>query len=104
MLQKQTTHLFKQLLDTISETEIVIEQQRHSLCHIAHFQPYSAFCRLDYQNRERISSHDLLQFFREQRISGISIGECARVVRCFDRDGDGLLTYEDFCSMVLTCS
>lgn len=102
-MDKNTIHLLKMLLDTISETEMVIDQHRYDLCHNPQFAPYTAFCRLDQQNREHIGAHDMQNYFKQNGLSGIDIGECGRVIRTFDKDQDGLLTYEDFCNMVLVC-
>ena len=89
MLEKSTTLLLRQLLDTISETEMIIEQHRQSLCFNLSFQPYSAFCRIDSAGKERICSHDIQAFLHEHNLTGTSIGECAHVVKTFDQDCDG---------------
>jgi Ca2+-binding EF-hand superfamily protein len=51
------------LLDTISEVEMIIDEQRHALNANQLFAPYTAFARVDISNRERISAHDLLGYF-----------------------------------------
>ena len=102
MLEKQTTFALKQLLDTVSECEMLVERHRQELCTDGQFETYTAFCRLDYGNVQLINSHNLAQFFKENRVTGISVGECARVIRQFDSDKDGFLTLEDFQNLVLT--
>lgn len=96
--------MLKQLLDTVSETETIIEQQRLSVCADLAFAPMTAFCRLDFQNQDRVSAYDLAQFFREHSLPGVTLGDCSRVIKTFSRNKDGLLSYDDFCSMVLPCS
>jgi hypothetical protein len=102
MLDRRTTHMLKQLLDTISETEVIAESHRQDLNRNHHFEPYSAFCRLDYDNWQQVSSQNLQTFFKENGLAGIAVGECAKVVKQFDGNNDGLLNYEDFCNMVVT--
>ena len=47
MLSFGTTCLLKTALETISETEMVVEDCRQALCREPNFAPYSAFCRID---------------------------------------------------------
>ena len=56
MLSSHSSYLLRQLLDMISETEIVIEQHRQTLANDPSFSPYTAFCRLDRSGRERIDA------------------------------------------------
>jgi hypothetical protein len=59
MLSYETTRLLKTLLETISESEIIIERQRQNLCQNPKFAPYSAFCRIDRRARESIEPIDV---------------------------------------------
>jgi hypothetical protein len=104
MLDRPTQHMLKQLLDTISETETILEQQRLSVCADPEFSPMTTFRRLDLQNQDRVSAYDLVQFFREHRLPSVTLGDCSRVIKTYSRNKDGLLSYDDFCSMVLPCS
>ena len=104
MLEKATTLLLRQLLDTISETEMIIEQQRQSLCSDLHFQPYSAFCRIDSYGREVVSANDIKDFIHQHNFCGTSIGECGQIVKTFDLRLDGLLNFEDFAQILLPCA
>ena len=96
--------MLKQLLDTVSETESIIEQHRINLCTQMAFSPMTAFRRLDYRNQDRVSAYDLVEFFREHSLPSVSLGDCSRVIKTYSRLKDGHLSYDDFCSMVLPCS
>ena len=103
MLGQQSEFLLKQVLDTISEAEIVIESHRQSLARESHFSPYSAFCRLDRQAHEVICAHEIHEFLKGNGCLGVGIGDCAKLLRFFDSDCDGQMSYNDFLQMVLPC-
>ena len=42
-------------------------------------------------------------FLHENNACGTAIGDCAQLIKTFDQDQDGQLTYEDFAQMVLSC-
>ena len=102
MLGNETTRLFKTVLETISEVEIIVEGHRQALCSISSFAPYSAFCRIDRGAQERIDARAILEFLRENSAAA-NIGDCARLIRFFDSDEDGYLSYADFIQIVLPC-
>ena len=95
MLGHDSTRLLKTFLETISETEMIIETHRHTLCQNPDFAPYSAFCRLDRKAQECLDSRDILDFMKENSAS-VTIGDCARLVNFFDSDEDGFLSFQDF--------
>jgi hypothetical protein len=80
MLDTAGRHSLKQLLDTVSETEMIIDDQRFELNKNPHFAPLTAFRRLDRLNRNKISSQDLQAFLQQHGHHGISIGECGKVI------------------------
>lgn len=95
MLGHDSTRILKTILETISEVEILVEGHRQSLCSIPDFAPYSAFCRVDRGAQESIDARAVLEFLR-QNSAAANIGDCARLVRFFDSDEDGYLSYSDF--------
>ena len=103
MLSYDTTRLLERTLQTISEYEVVIEHERQEICKIPKFAPYSAFCRIDRDARECIDSRAFLEFLKANGVSSCNIGDCAKLVRFFDSDGDGVLSYQDFLQLVLPC-
>lgn len=80
----------------ISESECIIETQRQNLGRDPSFSPYSAFCRMDKLAHERVCSHDIAMFLKENGCTGISPSDCAFMLRFFDSDSDGSMSYEDF--------
>jgi hypothetical protein len=53
-----------ELLLTIAEDELIIEQQRQMLASMQEFEPYSAFTRLDRENKGFVTGRDIQQFIR----------------------------------------
>ena len=66
------------------------------------FAPYSAFCRIDRNATEVIDSFAISKFLQDNGATG-KIGDCAKLIRFFDSDEDGILSYNDFIQMVLPC-
>ena len=102
MLGYDSTRLLKTAMESISEVEMVVECHRQALCSIPAFAPYSAFCRIDRSARECIEASDIAAFLKDNG-STVTIGDCARLVRFFDSDEDGILSYSDFIQIVLPC-
>lgn len=102
MLGHDSTRLLKSVMETISEVEMIIEGHRQALCSIPSFAPYSGFCRIDRTAQECIDARAVLTFMKENGRS-TNIGDCARLVRFFDSDEDGYLSYADFIQIVLPC-
>lgn len=95
MLGPESTRLLKTIMETISEVEMVVECQRQALSSIPSFAPYSAFCRIDRDAQECLDAKAIHTFLKENG-SNCNIGDCARLVRFFDSDEDGILSYADF--------
>ena len=57
---------------------------------------------IDREARESIDARALLVFLKENQVNK-TIGNCARLVKYFDSDGDGELSFADFIQMVLPC-
>ena len=92
MLGYATTCLLKSALETISETEMIVEDCRQALCREPSFAPYSAFCRIDRGAQECIDARAIAAFLNDNSVHA-GIGDCARLLRFFDSDEDGLLSY-----------
>ena len=102
MLGRETTRLLKTVLETISECEITIEGQRQVLCAVPSFSPYSAFARIDRGAQECIDSRAIAQFIKDTG-NPSNIGDSAGLVKFFDSDEDGFLSYSDFIQILLPC-
>ena len=95
MLGLETTRLLKMALESISEAELAIENQRQDVCSMPGFAPYSAFCRIDREAQECLDARAMHNFLRENQ-SPSSMQDCSRLVSFFDSDGDGYLSFADF--------
>ena len=96
MLGYESEKRLRELLDQVKEGELAIETRRERLCSILDFAPFSAFMRLDRNANDRISSFEILNFLRDNREYGITEGECYNLVKFFDSDADGKLTYPEY--------
>ena len=85
----------KELLVAVGDGERGLEAARQRLCNIRDFAPHSAFQRLDRDCNAYVSSFELSNFLRDQRSFGITEGECYRLVRFFDSDEDGRLSFQE---------
>ena len=63
-LSSMTKSKLGELLLTIAEDELIIEQQRQMLASLKDFEPYSAFTRIDRENKGYIVGRDVQQFLR----------------------------------------
>lgn len=48
-----------EILLTIAEDELIIEQQRQMLAGLKEFEPYSAFTRIDRDNKGHLTARDV---------------------------------------------
>lgn len=74
----------------------MLETNRQSMCSDPNFAPYSAFCRIDRHACESIDRQQLLDFLSQNGKNGIGMGGCAKLIRFYDSDEDGRLSYADF--------
>ena len=66
------------------------------MCANEMFNPYSAFNRLDRNQDGFIVPMDFVHFFRENGIMSATESDCYFVIKFFDADEDGKLTYPEF--------
>lgn len=57
--------------------------------------PYQLFERLDRDVNGTVSSYEILNFARENNVYGITEAECHELVKFFDSDSDGRLTFSE---------
>ena len=62
-----------------------------------------AFQRVDRAAKESVNSCDLFNFLRENCVYTISEGELFRLVKFFDNNEDGRLSYTEFEQILLPC-
>uniref|UniRef100_A0A7S3MKG2 EF-hand domain-containing protein n=1 Tax=Favella ehrenbergii TaxID=182087 RepID=A0A7S3MKG2_9SPIT len=94
----------KELLVAVGDGERGLEAARQRLSSIRDFAPHSAFQRFDRDCNAFVSSIEILNFLRDQRNFTVSESETYRLVRFFDSDEDGRLSFQDFLQMLLPCT
>jgi hypothetical protein len=95
MLGYESESRLKNLLVAVGEGERALEAARQRLCSIRDFAPHSAFQRLDRDGSNSITACELLNYMRDHRNFTTSETECYRLVKFFDSDDDGRLTFQE---------
>lgn len=95
MLCYESEHRLKNLLVAVGDGERTLENLRQRLCHIADFAPHSAFQRVDRNAGGLIRSTDLLNFLRDHHSHAANENECYQLVKFFDSDSDGALSFQE---------
>ena len=85
----------KDLLVAVGDGERGLEAARQRLCSIRDFAPHSAFQRFDRDCSNFVCSREIINFLRDQRNFGISESETYRLVKFFDSDEDGRLSFQE---------
>ena len=93
MLGYESERRLKNFLVAIGEGEKVLELARQRLCEIRDFSLESAFQRVDRDLNNSISSLELQSFLRENNVYGVRETETYRLVKFFDSDEDGRLSF-----------
>ena len=91
----ETEHKLKNVLVAVGEGERNSESLRQRLCNIRDFAPHSAFQRIDRDASGRIHSHDLLNYLRDQHNHTALESETYQLVKFFDSDNDGALSFQE---------
>jgi hypothetical protein len=95
MLSCETERRLKNYLVAIAEGEGQLERLRQRLCEIRDFSPYTAFQRLDRAANNYLTSFDLRCFLQDNAVFHTSESENHRILRFFDSDEDGRLSYNE---------
>lgn len=103
MLGYESERRLQALLRATGEGEQSLENLRQRLCSIPDFSPFSAFQRVDRDAKDYIASHDIVAFLRHNNVYGITESESYRLIKFFDSDEDGRLTFSDFEQIFLPC-
>jgi len=99
MLSCETENRLKSYLVAVAEGESTIERLRQRLSEIRDFSPCMAFQRLDRCANEALTSCELANFLRDNCVCTASEAECFRLLRFFDSDEDGRLSYQEYASI-----
>lgn len=103
MLGYESERRLKNLLVAIGDGERDLEGARQRLCSIRDFAPHSAFQRLDRDYSTQISSHEIVNFLRDNSVYHVLESEAYNLVQFFDSNGNGRLSFQEFLQMVLPC-
>ena len=95
MLGYESENRLKNLLVAVGDGERSLEAARQSLCTVRDFAPHSAFQRFDRDSNAFVSSLEILNFLRDQRNFTVSESETYRLVKFFDSDEDGRLSFQE---------
>ncbi len=85
---------------TIAEEEKKLEARRLVLAEEPLFEPFACFLRIDTQGKNYLNSVDIAQFLRDNGELGWD-KDCPCVIKYFDSNNDGKLSFTDFVQMVL---
>jgi len=95
MLGYESENRLKNLLVAVGDGERQLESLRQRLCQIRDFAPHSAFQRIDRDARGRFGSFELLAFLKDHHNHTTSESELYQLVRFFDSDEDGSLSFQE---------
>ena len=96
MLGYESERRLIELLLTVKDGEQRIESARQRLCLDRDFAPYSAFQRIDRDANEFITAYEIQNFLRDNREYSFSLRECEKLVKFFDSDEDGRLSFLEY--------
>lgn len=103
-LSKESQIALKDVLLCISKYENQLEVLRLFLCTNVNFEPYASFQRLDRDEDGFIRPTDFMNFMRENGYMHTTEANFYFIVKFFDSDEDGKLTYPEYLQMVLPCT
>ena len=89
------------LLMEIAEGERSIEITRRVLSDCIEFDSYQIFKNLDYNRKNAISPKNIIDYFFKKNIN-ISPEEAKLIIFFYDKDHDGLLSYDEFFDLIQT--
>jgi len=95
MLGYESEQRLKALFIAVGDGERGLELSRQRLCSIRDFAPHGAFQRLDRDAKNFLTSLDLLTFLRDYSNFTISESETYRLLKFFDSDEDGRLSFQE---------
>jgi hypothetical protein len=95
MLGFESENRLKNVLVAVGEGERTLEAARQRICNIRDFAPHSAFQRIDRDADGFVDSHELLNYLKDHRNFSTSESETYRLVKFFDSDEDGRLSFQE---------
>jgi Ca2+-binding EF-hand superfamily protein len=99
MFRPETAQCFKDLLLTHLKVESSAESLRQHWARNPYFDPNTAYDTVDYSRRGLVTK-DEIRHLMSQRGMFISDDEAKTVARKFDFNGDGIISFDEFCNEV----
>jgi len=96
MLSYESEGRLRNLLVGVGDGERDLEAARTRLCAIPDFSVHAAFERVDRDARCSITSHEILNFLRDNTVLHVAEPEAFELVKFFDSDGNARLTLNEF--------
>ena len=93
MLGYASEERLKALLIAVGDGERDLEASRQRLCAIRDFALHSAFERTDRDATNWVSSKEIVDFLRDNGVFHVSDAEAYDLVKFFDSDGNGKLSF-----------
>lgn len=93
MLGHESERRLKEVLVAVQDGERDLELSRQRLCEIRDFAPHSAFQRMDRDLNNFLNSFELFNFLRDCNIHHIAEAELFQLLKFFDSDEDGQLSF-----------
>ncbi|CAG9312033.1 unnamed protein product [Blepharisma stoltei] len=100
MLKSESEYKLAKLFASLGEYELSVEVIRQVLGEHPDFEPFSIFKALDKSENSYLSAFDLLHFLRQNSVI-ISEQEAFTLVKNWDHNRDGRVSYSDFLESVL---
>jgi Ca2+-binding EF-hand superfamily protein len=95
-----SSKLLADLFETASREEIRVEEYRHLLCSNSNFKPQLAFDQLDTLSSGFLTAKNLQTLLNSYQVN-VEIDLLNQLIKQYDSDADGRLTYEDFKHFVI---
>ena len=96
MLGYESERRLRDLFTAVSQLERSLELARQRLCCIRDFAPHAAFQRIDRDLSNFLTSFEMLNFLRDNQIHHVQEAELYQLIRFFDSDEDGRMSFQDF--------
>jgi Ca2+-binding EF-hand superfamily protein len=104
MITSKIEHSFANFLLILSEAEIIVENERKILSNYCEnlnkFDTYSLFKFMDTYDQQFIDEYSLAEFFRKYNFL-FTNHEIKFIIKFYDSDEDGKLTYSDILNIIL---
>mmetsp|Transcript_32236 Transcript_32236/g.31656 ORF Transcript_32236/g.31656 Transcript_32236/m.31656 type:complete len:523 (+) Transcript_32236:21-1589(+) len=99
-ISNETRKILAELFLNIAEHELNVENGRLDLAEQYSFESIVGFNRIDLENSGEIEAEDIKLFCDDNAIK-CTLAEAARLIDQYDENGNGRLSYIEFCQLIL---